>query len=82
MNTRIEKGAPGAVFALVGMIATAAAVGVVYAAQHALLAFGPVIRAWLLGLHPLLIACMGYALLVAAAVWGMVVIERSRRVRP
>jgi hypothetical protein len=40
--SRLDKDAIGVVFAGVGMAACLA----IYAAQHALLVYGPVIRAW------------------------------------
>jgi hypothetical protein len=73
VSARIEKGAPGAVFSLVGM----ALCGIVwlvslavYYIQHALLVYGPVMRNWMLG-HPLHIAIAAYGALFLIAIWGL-----------
>jgi hypothetical protein len=73
MSAQIEKGAPGAVFSMVGILLCGIAWLVsfaVYYVQHAMLVYGPVIRNWLLA-HPMHIAAAAFGALFVIAVWGL-----------
>lgn len=69
MNAPIKKGAPGCMFAAIGL-AICGIVLAVYSAQHALLVYGPAWRNWALA-HALHIAIAAYGALVLIAIWGL-----------